>query len=204
MRPQEQWTEEERQALAALGREAQPDAGLEERTVARLRREGLIGGPRASWWSRLPVSRRAARRRPARNLRAVHLGWASAAAACLAAAFLAGVTVGQQWALRSTAGALAAFQDDAVSAASARVQQTGSAYVAALAALGRLAASEPGQEVDEGREVALAALYAAAAQLVRLDPDDPVATRLLQSLDRAGTPGETADAAEARRQVVWF
>lgn len=194
MKLPEQWTEEERRDLAALGREVEPDPGLEDRTVARLRREGLIGAPRASWWSRLAPPRLPHR-----------LGWASAAAAALAAAFLAGVTLGQHWALRSTADALAAFQGDAVSAASARVQRTGSAYVAALAALGQLAAGEPAQEVSEGREVALAALYAAAAQLVRLDPDDPVAARLLQSLERAGAPEENADtAAQTRRQVVWF
>jgi len=190
----EDWTDDERLALTELGREVEPDAGLEDRTVARLRRDGLIGAPRAPWWSRLGGPRRAFR-----------LGWAAAAAACLAATFLAGVTVGQQWALRSTADVLAAFQDDAGAAAAARVQQTGSAYVAALAALGQLAADEPAREVAEGREVALAALYAAATQLVRLDPDDPVATRLLQSLERSGETADPAEStAEARRQVVWF
>jgi len=195
----EEWTEEERRELAALGHEVEPAAGLEDRTVARLRREGLLGAPRAPWWSRLGGPRSEGPRR------AFHLGWAAAAAACLAATFLAGVTVGQQWALRSTADALAAFQGDAGAAAAARVQQTGSAYVAALAALGQLAADEPAREVAEGREVAFAALYAAATQLVRLDPDDPVATRLLQSLERSGETADTAEnTAEARRQVVWF
>lgn len=190
MNPQEPWNEEEHEALAALGREVDTAAALEERTVDRLRRAGLIGGRRASWWPRrLPAP--------------LHLGWASAAAAFALATFFAGVTVGQQRALRATADALATLHDDAVSAASARVQETGSAYVTALAALGQLAATAPPQEVAAGREAALAALYAAASQLVRIDPDDPVATRLLQSLERTGESAETEEP-ERQRQIVWF
>lgn len=192
MNPRETWTEEEREALAALGHEVEPAVRLEERTVDRLRREGLVGRRRRAWWSRLLPDRRPA----------LHLGWASAAAAFALATFFAGMTVGQQRALSTTAEALASFHESAVSAASARVQETGSAYVTALAALGRLAASAPPQEVAAGREAAFAALYAAAAELARLDPDDPVAARLLQSLERADTAEPAAD--QETRQIVWF
>lgn len=212
MKPQDEdgravveWNAEERRALAALDREVEPAPSLEERTVARLRSEGLIGaGGRRRRWT-LP-----------RALAPARLGWAAAAAALAAAVFFAGVAVGERWAVSSTAGALAAYHEDALARASARVQQTGSAYVAALAALGRLAAAADPQEVSQGREAALAALYAAASQLVRLDPDDPVAARILQGLDDrqagAGTTAAEGGAAKEKpgeerkeeRQVMWF
>jgi hypothetical protein len=192
-----EWNDAELASLATLEREREPDPELEERTVARLEREGLIRKPedaRRPFWSRLSGAFTTAR-----------LGWASAAAALLAAVFLAGVAVGERWAVRSTAEALAAFHGDQLARTSARVQQTGSAYVSALAALGRMAADADPQELSQGREAALAALYAAATQLVRLDPDDPVATRLLQGLEEIRTADSgTMEDRNVKRQVVWF
>lgn len=190
------WKDEEREALSALNRDMEPDWRLEERTVARLKKEGLIRDPVAeesSWWKRLLP------RRPS-----VHLAWASAATAVVVAVFFAGVALGEHWATRSTADALAEFHEDALMQVSARVQKTGSAYVAALAALAQLAADGEPQKVSQGREAALAALYAAASQLVDLDPDDPVATRILQGLYEMRTARAAAAGKDAERQVMWF
>lgn len=200
------WSDEELRALRAMRRDVEPGAGLEDRTVARLRHEGLIhDGPdpaaREPWWTRLRWQGLLVGLTPPR------LGWAAAALACVAAVFLAGVATGQRWALRSTADALATFHQGAMMQASARVQQTGSAYVEALVALGQIAADDSdAQDVSQGREAAVAALYAAASQLARLDPNDPVATRILQGLDDIRT-ADSADSNETRddeRQVLWF
>jgi len=203
MSREDEWNEEERSALASLATvpsgevrgdiTAVPPRSLEERTVARLRHEGLIRDTAVvPFWTRLFGGAGSPR-----------LAWAAAAAACVAAVFFAGVAVGQRSAVRSTAEALAAYHDDAMTAASARVQQTGSAYVAALAALALTAdADADPEQLAQGREVALAALYAAAEELARLDPDDPVAARLVQEMaavDRVQGPDD-----DTQRQVMWF
>jgi hypothetical protein len=60
------------------------------------------------------------------------------------------------------------------------VQRTGTEYVAAL----RRLAEGPGSPVarDQGREAALSALYGAAHELVRLDPDNPGVTQILKTV----------------------
>ena len=69
------------------------------------------------------------------------------------------------------------FEDGDVRLAS-QVQRTGSEYVAALEAL----TAADGATADSGQavEVALTALWAAANEIVRLAPDDPLAARILQ------------------------
>lgn len=200
-----QWNEEELEALRSLNREMAPDVELEERTVERLRQEGLIRDsalpvtPQGkTWWQSFHW--------PVASWTPNRLAWASAAASLAVAIFFGGVALGERWALRGTAEALAAFHEDNLMQASARVQQTGSAYVAALSALGQLAADSDPQKVSQGREAALAALYAAASQLVRLDPDDPVATRILQGFDDLREARSTDDPGSQndQRQVMWF
>lgn len=184
---EDEWSESQRQALQALPRERQPDWRLEENTVERLRRQGLLRRPLMPWW-----------RRPA-------LAWAGAAAALLAAVFLAGVSVGQRWGAQSTAEALAAMQQGSLMQAAARVQQTGSDYVSALAALSRLAASSEGaggEQLSQSREVAAAALYAAASEVILLDPNDPLAVRILQGLEIREK--QSRQPSEQERKVFWF
>lgn len=195
-----EWNEEELEALQSLDREMEPGGDLEERTVARLRQEGLIRDPAVPWWKTFDWRAFLASWTPNR------LAWASAASSLAVAIFFLGVALGERWALRGTADALAAFHEDNLMQASARVQQTGSAYVAALSALGQLATDSDPQKVSQGREAALAALYAAASQLVRLDPDDPVATRILQGFDDLQEARSTNDPTSEsdERQVMWF
>jgi len=108
---------------------------------------------------------------------------------------------GQWLANRQTAGMLTTMQQHGAMQAAVLVQQTGSAYAQAIAALGRVPISADSQHLAQGREVALTALYAAANQVVRLAPDDPVVARILQVLDR-----EHPDSGLARntRRVFWF
>ena len=63
-------------------------------------------------------------------------------------------------------------------------------------------AAEP-QEVQQAREVALAAFWAAANEIVRLAPDDPVSLRILQEVERSAV-GRGTGAADDTTNVVWF
>lgn len=177
-------TPAEREALDSLPRERMPSQFLEEKTVRALKERGLIGS----------VSLRAGRVRP----------WmAAAAVAASVALFASGLAVGQMIGARQTADALAAVYPNQADRAAAMVQTTGSAYTAALGRLVEAMAAADAAEVQRGREVAVAALWAAASEVVRLAPDDPLAVQILQEFERARAEGGPADSAAARN-VVWF
>jgi hypothetical protein len=174
----------ERDALDALPREGMPSRFLEERTVQALRERGLIRSG----------STRVGRRRP----------WMVAAAvAASVALFASGLAVGQWVGSRQTADALATVYPDQADRAAALVQTTGSAYTAALGRLVEVTAAADTQEVQRAREVALAALWAAASEVVRLAPEDPLAVEILQGFERARSEGSPGDSAAARN-FVWF
>ena len=167
-------TSEERSALESLPREREPGRMLEERTVKALRGEGLIGS------SALTGGR--TRAKPGTDVRG-RPWWRSAAAiAAGLALFAGGLSVGQILGARQTADAFqTVFEEGDVRLAS-QVQRAGSDYVAALAALTEAdgtAAADTGQAL----EVALTALWAAANEIVRLAPDDPLTARILQGFE---------------------
>ena len=151
-------TPEEQAEFAALPRERVPSALLEERTVNALRVRGVLARPHR------PVA-----------------WWVTAAAAALAL-FAGGFAAGQFTTTRGVATELIAAQQQTAEETARLVQRTGSAYVAALAALVAMADST-GPAVDQGREAARTALYAAAIELVALVPDDPVAIHIQRLLD---------------------
>jgi hypothetical protein len=173
-------TPAERNAFQSLAQRREPSRLLEERTVRALRAEGLL------------------RESAGRGLR---LPWLIAATAAGAVLYLGGIATGQWLAGRETSRMVNDLQRGHGLEAAALVQQTGSAYSQAIAALARMPDSDS-LSMSQGREVALTALYSAANELVRLTPDDPVVVRILQVLDhdREGadsTPPET-------HRVVWF
>jgi hypothetical protein len=94
-------------------------------------------------------------------------------------------------------------QRDAADAA-AMVQRTGSAYVSALSTLATFAAKARPQEMEPAREAAVNALHAAASQMVRLVPEEPVAVNILQGMARASRSDSLEGAASEPRRVVWF
>lgn len=182
-------SDREREELGALPRESSPRDALEERVVSALRREGLL---RAAAILRLPIT-------PA---------WIGAAVAASLILFTGGFALGGWLESRRTTDVLVRMHErdtQTVAAAAAAVQRTGSAYVSALSALAAFADSSdaPPASVAEGREVAANALHAAASQLVRLAPEDPLAVRILQGLDRAARRDTTA-ANDRSRLTVWF
>jgi hypothetical protein len=174
------------QALDGLPREREPGRMLEERTVKALREEGLIAGAQ-------PVARIDVRHRP---------WWRSAAAiAAGIALFAGGLSVGQMLGVRQTADAFQTVFEDGDVLLAAQVQRAGSDYVAALAAL---SAADGGAVADTSQalEVALTALWAAANEIVRLAPDDPVTARILQGFEAKAQ--ESADYGAAGQLLVEF
>jgi hypothetical protein len=179
----DQLTPAERQALDALPRDRVSPPVLEERTVRALRASGLIHAPRTTWSSRRP--------------------WIVAATVAAGIAlFLGGYTVGQSQGTRRTAEALAALYPDRAERAAARVQSTGTAHAQALDALVQAMVSASAQEREEAGEVAKATLWAAAAEVVRLAPDDELAVRILQEFERQRAV--SAERQGEARSVIWF
>lgn len=171
-------TPQERADFAALPRERQPRRLLEEHTVKALRARGWLQRHR------------------------MRDGWLAAAAAAALALFAGGLAVGQRMATRDVASSLLAAQEQTAMQAAQMVQRTGTAYVTALAALAQLADTADEGAVRQGREAAQAALYAAAAELVALAPDDPLAIHIRRLLAGMSPPADTGGV-EARN-VVWF
>jgi hypothetical protein len=115
---------------------------------------------------------------------------------------------------RSTAQAFLAVREQDAAQLALNVQEAGSAYVSALAALGELsgAAAQGGAEsstltaqaapgLRQGRDAALGALYGAAFELARMAPGDAEVLKILQILEERRT--RDLGAAQARN-VVWF
>ncbi len=177
----------EQEALDGLPREREPSLMLEERTVRALRDEGLF--------------------RPVRG-RGINphgpFGWLAAGIAAALVSFTSGVVVGQWMGTRSTVEAIVAVEEENAREVAALVQQTGSQYAAALAALSQVPSSAADSNwVAQGREVALTALYTVADQMVQVAPDDPLVARILQAMEGEQRPaGE--ESGTPVRQVVWF
>ena len=167
-------TSSELAALAALPRERDPGQLLEERTVRALREEGLIASLAGSSGRAVPATGVGSRHRP---------WWRSAAAiAAGIALFAGGLSLGQVLGARQTVDAFQTVFEEGDALLAARVQRTGSDYVAALAALsGTDGSAVP--DTSQALEVALTALWAAANKIVLLAPDDPLAARILQGFE---------------------
>jgi hypothetical protein len=142
-----------------------------------------------------------------------------AAVAASLVLFASGVFLGQRLGSQSTTQAFLAVREQDAGQLAMTIQEAGSAYVSALAALGELRAGEirsdpagetgtvgnplfSASDMEQGREVALGALYGAAFELARMSPDDADVLRVLQILeDRQARQEGYGDAS---RNVVWF
>lgn len=173
---------EERLAAMAneLPREREPGRLLEERTVAALRKRGILTHRRS------------------RRLRSARLAGAMAASIAL---FASGVVVGQWLGSRATTSAVIAMQQGDPQRTAAQVQRAGSAYVGALQALAHLSDSTSTEVTAQGREVALTALHAAANEVIRIAPNDPIAAEILRGFQRVR---QQTTQPQHLRQIVWF
>jgi len=147
---------------------------LEERTVKALREEGLLA----------PATGDADRAQPAARIDDRHRPWWRSAAAIAAgiALFAGGLSVGQMLGARQTVDAFQTVFKDGDALLAAQVQRAGSDYVAALAALSGVDGGAAA-DTSQALEVALTALWAAANEIVRLAPDDPLTARILQGFE---------------------
>jgi len=212
-------TPEERMAFQRLPREVEPSRFLEERIVRSLHQEGILGSGRdvadpAS--DGAGAGREGAMREGHVPTRGIWIRpWmAVAAVAATLTLFGSGVFLGQWIGSQSTAQAFLAVREQDAGQLAMTIQEAGTAYVSALAALGELRAPEgergsvregavhSAADLQQGREVALGALYGAAFELARMSPDDADVIRVLQILEdrRAREEGF----GDSPRNWVWF
>jgi hypothetical protein len=176
------WEAEYMNKIRELPMDAAPSALLEERTVKELRSRGLLS----------------------RRQRRFPMSWMVGSVAASVALFATGVVVGQWMGTRTTISTVAELAGNTNTAAE-QVQQTGSAYVQALEALVATAnQNQVPQQSAQAREVALTALHAAANEVVRLAPNDPVASKILQGIEQARRQSQPLDEQDAGRKIVWF
>lgn len=205
-------TPEEKMAFQNLPRTTEASDLLEERIVRSLKEEGVLGkgslrgaATGSEGDAAASVGRRGLWFRP----------WmAAAAVAASLALFTSGIFLGQTLGTRSTAQAFLAVREQDAAQLAMTIQEAGSQYVSALAALSELRGSDSGEEgaearvpfslaeLQQGREVAMGALYGAAYELARMSPDDMDVMRVLQIL-KERQEREDGYAGDARN-VVWF
>ena len=178
-------TPEERAAIEALPRERPTDRTLEERIVRALRAQGLLERP-------APV-----------RLALPPTGWLAAVAASVVL-FAGGFALGAWIESRHTTQVVLDMHQRDAAEAAAMVQRTGSAYVSALSTLASFAEKARPQDLGPAREAAVNALHAAANQMVRLVPEEPVAVNILQGMAEASRNDSLGAAAAEPRRVVWF
>jgi hypothetical protein len=227
MTDEDELTPEEKMAFQRLPREAEPSRILEERIVRSLRDQGILGSGsevvRAEAGSVLGGGgvggRGAGMAGTAPGGQWLQPWMMGAAVAASLIVFASGVFVGQRLGSQSTAQAFLAVREQDAGQLAMTIQEAGSAYVSALAALGELRAGElrsglggqsgtggnplfSASDMEQGREVALGALYGAAFELARMSPDDADVLRVLQILEDRQAREEGYGGAP--RNVVWF
>ncbi len=200
----------EKMAFQRLPTEAVPPDLLEERIVRALTSDGTLrsGGGQARKAGAWPAQDAPP---PSGRFRAWVIPVSMAASLVL---FGAGVALGHRLGASSTTEAFLAVRDQDATSLALRIQEAGSAYVSALAALGELrgaaaqapsgqgvVASHAAQGIEQGRAAALGALYGAAFELARMAPGDADVLRILQILEERRTRDLGGEPA---RNMMWF
>jgi hypothetical protein len=178
-------TPEERRAFDTLPRERVPNRALEERTVQALRGRGLLGSPARSG---ITVSARRV----------------TVAAAAVATVVVGSFALGLYTGSRQTERAMLAMHEQDNLRLAAEVQRAGTAYIRALTALSESPRRRDPDAHEQGREAAVAALYAAAEIVVSLTPDDPLATNIVRVSEEMSRDRSAAGGKGVERRIVWF
>jgi hypothetical protein len=113
------------------------------------------------------------------------------------------VGVGQWLSSRTTASVMLAMTRNDQFRAAAHVQRTGTQFVNALQALAH-SADSTNTLPAQGREVSLAALYAAASEVVRFAPNDPIAAEIMRGFQRVSQQQMAQPERGSARQILWF
>jgi hypothetical protein len=200
-------TPEEKMAFQELPRESEASDLLEERVVRSLREEGILATSGGEGGAVMGTAA------PGRGLW-LRPWMAAAAVAASLALFTSGIFLGQSLGTRSTAQAFLAVREQDATQLAMTIQEAGSQYVSALAALGELRIPDPNEggseegvllsaaDLQQGREVALGALYGAAYELARMSPEDMDVLQILRIMEER-KDREEGYAGNARN-VVWF
>jgi hypothetical protein len=184
--PHDELTPAERRAFEALPRERPAPPSLEDRIVALLRSRGELAVPLR------PVGAPARRWQPA---------WLVGAVAASLALFATGFATGQYLGARSATIAAAVGLGSSLAERTQYVERTGSEYVAALATLIQERDTADAAARTRATQAALDALGAAAREVARLAPDDPLAAAVLRGLtDRRRASQPPVE----QRAVVWY
>jgi len=178
-------TPAERRVFEALPREAEPPTSLEGRTVALLQARGVLAVPLR------PLAAPTHRWHPA---------WLVGALAASLALFASGIAVGQFLGARSATIAAAVGLGSSLAERTQQVQRTGSEYVAALSALLQETDTSDASR-QRATEAALGALGAAAQEVSRLAPTDPLAAAVLRGLTERRRSSQPPP---PTRNVVWY
>ncbi len=168
--PDEELSPGEKRAFAALPRELEPPASLEDRTALMLRQHGQLPIPLVS------------RRQDARTPRTKWI--AAGAIAAALAIFTSGIAVGQYLGMTGAVNLAQLTAQSSATQAAAHVRHAGDMYVAALASLNNLRDTTDVQGREQARKFALAALGAAAEEVAHIAPDDPLAAAVLRGLNQ--------------------
>lgn len=181
----EELTPSEKKALETLPKERMPSAGLEDRVVSALRERGVL----------LTRNRRVIR------LTSLRIAGAVAAAVVL---LVGGFTVGF-WASNMSAARTPLYTANLGNiTAAAALQQAGTAYLIALEELAALPDSTHGEEMLQGREVALRTLFTATEQVTRMVPKEYLAGQLLQVIQASEETDLSRQQRRAIQQAIWF
>ena len=184
---EDELTPDLRNALRSLPRERDPGRLLEERTVRALRERGMI-----------------AREAGGGSIRRIPRAWLGGAVAAGIALFASGMAAGEWMGARAAGEAVQTARAESAPQAAMAVQQTGTAYVQAMARFAELSDSSAAPQAAQGREVAVRMLRAAADELLRIAPDDPLAAAVLATFQRADSARAAAARPVDKQGVVWF
>ena len=179
----------ERRAFEALPRERPPRAELEDRVVAALQRRGLLP---------IPLAQTAAGAR--RHLAPWLVGAIAASLALFVGGFAAGQYVGSRSGAAAALSGVQASRGD-VAEVAAHAERAGAIYVAALTALSQLSDTADAATRATARRAAMTAFGAAASEVARLAPDDPLAAAVMRGLDERAAGQRPVS---STRSVVWF
>jgi hypothetical protein len=182
--PRDDLTPAERRAFAALPRAVEPPPGLEDRTVAMLQSRGMLAVPLR------PLAARPRRWQPA---------WLVGAVAASLALFASGLAVGQYLGAR-TATLAAAVGAGSMAQRAQDVERTSSQYLEALASFSQGSDSADSRTRERATQAALTSLTAAAREVARLAPDDPLAAAVLRGMAERSHRASPAPT----RTVVWY
>lgn len=212
MREDDRLTPEEKVAFQRLPREIEPSDLLEERVVRSLRDEGLLR-PRAVSRPHPGAGRPSGGTGPGGRGFWLRPWVAAGSLAASLALFFSGLAVGQWMGARNTTEVFLAVREQDASQLALRIQEAGSAFVAALAALSEMKGASSQEErqaetdpllagFDAGQEVAMGALFGAALELARMAPGDADILRVIQILEDRKAREEGRE--ELATNVIWF